>query len=243
MSCGPTRGCTRCSPSSMRCVSEMRARGLSLPSCSERASHERRATRTRGCSPRRATRQVVFVGGATVELWITDAAAPAPRPTIDVIVEVSSRAIFSASPIAGRLWRFPTRCAVGCRRAWRSWPCRRRSSWRTKLEAFAGRGRDDYMGTRDFADVVSLLDGRAELVAEVEAGPAELRAYVAGAFVRHQAHPRFLDGVFAGLLPDGASQARAELIVRPRVARSLRRKGVGTVSCRTSRPAPIASAL
>ena len=88
----------------------------------------------------------------------------------------------------------------------------------TKLEAFAGRGRDDYMGSRDFADVVSLLDGRAELVAEVEAGPAELRAYVAGAFVRHQAHPRFLDGVYAGLLPDEASQARAELIVLPRVA-------------------------
>ena len=35
--------------------------------------------------------EVVFVGGATVGLWITDPAAPAPRPTkdVDVIVEVS----------------------------------------------------------------------------------------------------------------------------------------------------------
>lgn len=36
---------------------------------------------------------VVFVGGATVTLWITDPAAPAPRPTkdVDVVVEVFSR--------------------------------------------------------------------------------------------------------------------------------------------------------
>jgi hypothetical protein len=37
---------------------------------------------------------VVFVGGATVVLWITDPAAPAPRPTkdVDVVVEVFTRA-------------------------------------------------------------------------------------------------------------------------------------------------------
>jgi hypothetical protein len=87
----------------------------------------------------------------------------------------------------------------------------------TKLEAFAGRGRDDYMGSRDFADIVSLLDGRAELVGEVQAGPAELREHLAIEFARHQAHRRFLDGVYAGLLGDDASQARAELIVLPRI--------------------------
>ncbi len=38
--------------------------------------------------------EIVFVGGATVPLWITDPAAPEFRPTLDVdgIVEVSSRA-------------------------------------------------------------------------------------------------------------------------------------------------------
>jgi hypothetical protein len=37
--------------------------------------------------------EVVFVGGASVVLWITDQAAPPPRPTkdVDVIVEVSGR--------------------------------------------------------------------------------------------------------------------------------------------------------
>lgn len=37
--------------------------------------------------------EVVFVGGATVELWITDEAAPEFRPTddVDVIVEITTR--------------------------------------------------------------------------------------------------------------------------------------------------------
>ncbi|HEV3046176.1 MAG TPA: hypothetical protein VGY13_02335 [Solirubrobacteraceae bacterium] len=39
---------------------------------------------------------VVFLGGASIVLWITDPAAPAPRPTkdVDVVVEVTSRAAF-----------------------------------------------------------------------------------------------------------------------------------------------------
>jgi hypothetical protein len=36
--------------------------------------------------------EVVFVGGARVTLWITDPAAPPPRPTQDVDVIVGARA-------------------------------------------------------------------------------------------------------------------------------------------------------
>lgn len=37
--------------------------------------------------------EIAFVGGAAIPLWITDPAAPAPRPTkdVDVVVEVASR--------------------------------------------------------------------------------------------------------------------------------------------------------
>jgi len=40
--------------------------------------------------------KVVFVGGATVELWITDDAAPEFRPTddVDVIVEITTRSAY-----------------------------------------------------------------------------------------------------------------------------------------------------
>lgn len=42
--------------------------------------------------------EVVYVGGATLILWITDTAAQPPRPTkdVDVIVEVTSRYDLSA---------------------------------------------------------------------------------------------------------------------------------------------------
>ncbi|MBS1869450.1 MAG: hypothetical protein JSS99_07275 [Actinobacteria bacterium] len=41
--------------------------------------------------------EVVFTGGATVGLWITDPAAPEPRPTedVDVIVEITTRGAFA----------------------------------------------------------------------------------------------------------------------------------------------------
>jgi hypothetical protein len=58
--------------------------------------------------------EVVFVGGATVGLWITDPAAPAPRPTkdVDVIVEVTSRGSFPGSLIQSAALAIRT-CANG----------------------------------------------------------------------------------------------------------------------------------
>jgi hypothetical protein len=47
----------------------------------------------------------------------------------------------------------------------------------TKIEAFKGRGNGDFFGSRDLEDLVSVIDGRVELVQEVRKGPADLRAY------------------------------------------------------------------
>ncbi len=40
--------------------------------------------------------KLVFVGGATIELWVTDAAAPEFRPTddVDVVVEIATRTAY-----------------------------------------------------------------------------------------------------------------------------------------------------
>jgi predicted nucleotidyltransferase len=48
--------------------------------------------------------QVVFVGGATVALWITDPGAPPPRPTkdVDVVVEVTTPSALHAFEAALR---------------------------------------------------------------------------------------------------------------------------------------------
>src|ERR1700682_5225818 len=38
----------------------------------------------------------------------------------------------------------------------------------TKLEAFKGRGKGDFFGSRDLEDLISVVDGRATLVAEIQ---------------------------------------------------------------------------
>jgi predicted nucleotidyltransferase len=48
----------------------------------------------------------------------------------------------------------------------------------TKLEAFRSRGAGDYMGSKDIEDLAAVLHGREEVVTDVLAASAELRAYL-----------------------------------------------------------------
>ncbi|CAN5472706.1 hypothetical protein BH20ACT15_BH20ACT15_02360 [soil metagenome] len=199
--------------------------------------------------------EVVFVGGATVSLWITDPAAPPPRPTkdVDVIVEVATRADYHAfeKRLRGAGFRgdaevicrwhkqdsdlvldaMPTDAALlGFENEWqreafpRAVDVELPSGLRiravppafllaTKLEAYLGRGEGDLLGSADFADIVALVDGREELLAETRAAPRKLRAFVAATLEQVLADEHVLDGVQAQLLPDAASQARADLVV------------------------------
>jgi hypothetical protein len=202
---------------------------------------------------------VVFVGGATVALWITDPAAPPVRVTedVDVIVEVTRRSAYYKFEESLRKAGFREEGQVICR--WLhadsdlvldAMPADAsilgfENHWQreslphavdvelpsgariravppayllaTKLEAFAGRGEGDMLASQDFADIVALTDGREELVGEVRAAPRELRECVAdqlGGLVRGG---RLLDGVYAQLRGDEASQRRAEEVVMVRV--------------------------
>lgn len=86
----------------------------------------------------------------------------------------------------------------------------------TKLEAFKGRGNRDFLGSRDFGDVIVLVDGSEELVHEVAQAPADVREYIASELRDLLEGPRSPDGVFGALPPDAGSQARADTIVLPR---------------------------
>jgi hypothetical protein len=87
----------------------------------------------------------------------------------------------------------------------------------TKLAAFAGRGRGDHLGSRDLEDIVLLVDGREELVAEVGESNDDVRAFVATEVTALLDQPRFVDAIFGFLRGDMASQARAETVVLPRL--------------------------
>lgn len=81
----------------------------------------------------------------------------------------------------------------------------------TKLEAFEDRGGGDYLQSHDLEDVLSVVDGRPEIVAEVaEADPA-VRGYVAGTFARLLADEGFLNAL-PGLVMDGSPAIRAPAV-------------------------------
>ena len=82
----------------------------------------------------------------------------------------------------------------------------------TKLEAFHGRGEGDYLGSHDLEDLVAVVDGRPELISEVQAHPTELRTYLAGEIGRLLNDPRFQDALPGHLPGDPASQARLSAV-------------------------------
>jgi predicted nucleotidyltransferase len=78
----------------------------------------------------------------------------------------------------------------------------------TKLEAFQGRGKGDFLMSHDLEDIITVIDGRASLIAEARALPPELCAYLARNFRALLAEPAFLDALTGHLPGDAASQAR-----------------------------------
>ncbi len=82
-----------------------------------------------------------------------------------------------------------------------------------KLETFGDRGAGNYQDSQDIDDIIQLIDGRPELIAELAASEPALRAYVASEFRVLLESSRFLDAISAHLLPDAASQARELLIL------------------------------
>jgi predicted nucleotidyltransferase len=83
----------------------------------------------------------------------------------------------------------------------------------TKLEAFKGRGGRDYFASHDMEDLLSVIDGRPELLAEVRAASDDLRAYLALEFRSLLGDPRFIDALPGHLLPDTASQSRIPMLL------------------------------
>lgn len=205
--------------------------------------------------------EVVFVGGATVELWITDPVAPPLRATadVDVIVEISTRRDYYRLEKRVRslgfdnddetrvICRFrhpetdlildvmPTKASIlGFENRWQAEAFSHAVAVElpagkpiraipppfllaTKLEAFEGRGKLDFYGSRDFEDIVRLIDGREELATEVAVAPASLRDYVSGQLKMLSGLTLFDNGL-EGTLPAGPEvRERVDEVIWPRV--------------------------
>jgi hypothetical protein len=82
----------------------------------------------------------------------------------------------------------------------------------TKLEAFRGRGGGDVASSHDLEDVVTVLDGRSEIVGEVAAARPDIRTYVGSEIDSLLRNADFVEALPGFLLPDAASQDRRRIV-------------------------------
>ena len=200
--------------------------------------------------------ELVFVGGCTTALLITDKAAAEVRPTYDVdaIAEITSYAAYADFSARLRKTGFTEDTSEGapiCR--WQQkktildvmpldekilgfsnrWyrPAMESAEKReletglcirvvnpayfcaTKLVAFASRGKGDYMASHDLEDLLSVIDGRRELVREIQSAPLDVRAYIASEVGTLLDTEAFVDALPGHLHPDAASQGRVGTIL------------------------------
>lgn len=204
--------------------------------------------------------ELVFVGGCTTGIFVTEPAAGGIRPTkdVDVIADVTSYAQYAA--LSNRLrtlglaedtsegaplcrWRqggmiidvMPTDASVlGFSNRW--YPTAIDTAQRidiaghdvrivtpalfiaTKLEAFHGRGADDVFASHDLEDIITVVDGRPEIVDEVPAAARDVSDYISREIRSLLREPDFIEALSGFLLPDAASQARRPILEQRLIA-------------------------
>ena len=85
----------------------------------------------------------------------------------------------------------------------------------TKLEAFNSRGNRDFLGSHDFEDLVSVIDGRPELLDEVERANPPLTQYLAKSFREIYDNRSFYDALPGHFMPYGSlANERIELFTQ-----------------------------
>jgi len=84
----------------------------------------------------------------------------------------------------------------------------------TKIEAFKGRGKGDYMASHDMEDIITVLDGRREIVDEIKKSSDELKTFLSRTFQKFLGDENFLDAIPGQLLPDHANQARLPRLLK-----------------------------
>lgn len=197
--------------------------------------------------------QVVFVGGATVDLYITNPGGEPLRATddVDCVIEITSRGGYRAleeklrdlkfthpldevhPPICR--WRFsgilvdvmPTDAAVlGFSNRWypdgmthaekRTLPDGQEIAifslpyfLASKIEAFLGRGKNDFYGSQDMEDIVTVIDRAEDLRDKVIGAPKAAKTYIGEKFGSFLGNELFVQSV-TGHLGPGVGPKRLE---------------------------------
>lgn len=197
--------------------------------------------------------RLVFLGGSTVGLLVTDDTRPTVRATVDVdlVVNVATKADYYelCAELRGLglredaevycRWRtgnikvdvMPTdETIIGFSNRWYPKAVADAQTMHlpsgtgiqvvtapllvaTKLEAFHHRGDNDFGASHDIEDIINLVDGRPELVAEVEAADEEIRGYLQTEFEDLLTNTNFTPHIAWHLDPDDYYQEREEIVI------------------------------
>jgi predicted nucleotidyltransferase len=82
----------------------------------------------------------------------------------------------------------------------------------TKLEAFADRGKGDFLFSHDLGDLIAIIDGRESLLAECKSHALELSTYLQEKFLALIENRAFMQALSGHLPPDSAGQSRLPLL-------------------------------
>ena len=82
----------------------------------------------------------------------------------------------------------------------------------TKLEAFADRGKGDFLFSHDLGDIIAVIDGRDSLADECKHQIPELREYLQLQFVQLIENRAFMQALSGHLPADSAGQSRLPLL-------------------------------
>lgn len=134
------------------------------------------------------------VAGVTVDVM----------PTLESVLGFSNRWYRDAVPLAGSL-ALPSGAAI------RVLPSAHFLA--AKIEAFRLRGNNDFILSSDIEDIITLIDGRPEIIAEVARAPHSAREFIEHELSDFARNEGFRSAIFGYLPPDDAGQSRFSIIM------------------------------
>ncbi len=83
----------------------------------------------------------------------------------------------------------------------------------TKLDAYFGRGRGDYLASHDMEDIINFINGRVEILEDIKNSEPDLKDFIIKSLQGFLEDEFFLEALPGHLLPDQASQGRRSIIL------------------------------
>ena len=83
----------------------------------------------------------------------------------------------------------------------------------TKIDAFFGRGKGDYLTSHDMEDIINFINGRVEIIEDIKNSESDLKDFIIKSLQGFLEDELFLEALPGHLLPDQASQGRRSIIL------------------------------